>query len=70
MSLASLERHPGGKRRIRQHFPTSLSDLSDRREPSGRARPFRSGFEAQSGGYITKKRGDMDRCPASVADSS
>jgi hypothetical protein len=42
----------------------SLSDLSDRREPDGRARTDFHDFEAHSPDYETKNRGNMDRYPA------
>ena len=41
--------------------PGSLSDLSDRSEPSGRARTDGPIFEAHSGPYATKKWADRDR---------
>ena len=49
--------------------PRSPPGLAGSMQGSGRAKPFRSGFEAQSGCYATNKRRDMDRSPASVADS-
>ena len=48
----------------------SLSDLGDRSEPSGRARPFFRSFEENSRSYLTRRIGKMGRYPAGAVDQS
>ncbi len=48
--------------------PSSLSDLGDRSEASGKLRADFRGFEVHSGVYVPKKRGNMDHFNAVAAD--
>ncbi len=51
-----------------QGMASSLSDLGDRSERVGRARTNLHDFEAHSGHYATRKRGDSGRSPISAVD--
>ena len=48
--------------------PKSLSDLGDRSEQGGRARPVFRSFAENSRRYLTKRIGKMDRCPTGAVD--
>jgi hypothetical protein len=48
----------------------SLSDLGVRSEADGRVRTKRHDFEAHSGSYATRNRGDLGRSPAAAVESS
>jgi hypothetical protein len=43
-------------------------NLGNRGEQSGRGRPFVRSFEENSRRYLTKRIGDMDRCPTGALD--
>ena len=47
-----------------------LSDLGDRSEQGGRARPFFRSFEENSRSYLTKRIGKMGRSPTGAVDQS
>ncbi len=53
-----------------EHPPaSSLSDLGNRSEASGKSRTDFRPFEANSGNYLTKMIGTMDRFPTAAVGS-
>ena len=61
-----LALHPA--RRINQRFPSSLSDSSDRREPSRKTRPDLLAFEAHSGAMQRESGQKWAVSPTGTAD--
>ncbi len=49
-------------------FDERLSDLGDRSEQGGRARPFFRSFKENSRSYLTKRIGKMGRSPTGAVD--